>query len=71
MLTCFSSSLSRPGCADNQQGDLFLQVKWKGYDKPEDLTWEPEENLKCAHICIAHYIPVYAPADTCLQGWCQ
>jgi chromobox protein 1 len=20
-------------------------VKWKGYDKPEDYTWEPEDNL--------------------------
>ncbi|KAJ9319957.1 hypothetical protein DTO027B5_9067 [Paecilomyces variotii] len=24
---------------------LFLHVKWKGYDKPEDQTLEPEENL--------------------------
>lgn len=22
-------------------------MKWKGWDKPEDLTWEPESSLKC------------------------
>jgi len=28
-----------------KDGTLLLQVKWKGYDKPEDETLEPEENL--------------------------
>ncbi|KAK2761755.1 hypothetical protein FQN54_001583 [Arachnomyces sp. PD_36] len=28
-----------------KNGSLLLQVKWKGYDKPEDQTMEPEENL--------------------------
>lgn len=28
-----------------QQGKLYLQVKWKGYDDPKDLTMEPEDNL--------------------------
>ncbi|RMJ23743.1 heterochromatin protein [Aspergillus sp. HF37] len=26
-------------------GKLYLQVKWKGYNDPKDLTMEPEENL--------------------------
>ncbi|KAH0545215.1 hypothetical protein FGG08_000669 [Glutinoglossum americanum] len=29
----------------DEDGILRLQVKWKGYDKPKDLTWEPESNL--------------------------
>lgn len=28
-----------------QQGKLYLQVKWKGYNDPKDLTMEPEDNL--------------------------
>ncbi|KAJ5105658.1 hypothetical protein NUU61_003005 [Penicillium alfredii] len=30
----------------NDDGTLMLLVKWKGYDKPEDHTWEPEAGLK-------------------------
>lgn len=26
-------------------GELEYQIKWLGYDKKEDLTWEPIENL--------------------------
>lgn len=28
-----------------KNGNLLLQVKWKGYDDPADQTMEPEENL--------------------------
>jgi chromobox protein 1 len=27
------------------KGVLRFQVKWEGYNKKSDLTWEPEENL--------------------------
>ncbi|KAJ5173243.1 hypothetical protein N7492_005836 [Penicillium capsulatum] len=27
-------------------GSLSLLVKWKGYEDPSDLTWEPEDGLK-------------------------
>ncbi|OOQ84226.1 heterochromatin protein HP1 [Penicillium brasilianum] len=27
-------------------GSFRLQVKWMGWEKPEDLTWEPEASLK-------------------------
>ncbi|KAJ5460702.1 uncharacterized protein N7458_002254 [Penicillium daleae] len=27
-------------------GSFKLLVKWKGWDEPEDLTWEPESSLK-------------------------
>jgi len=30
---------------DFKRDGLLLHVKWKGYDKPEDYTWEPEDNL--------------------------
>lgn len=28
------------------QGSLKFHVKWEGYDKKADMTWEPEENLE-------------------------
>jgi chromobox protein 1 len=27
------------------KGVLEFDVKWQGYDNPEDRTWEPEENM--------------------------
>lgn len=29
-----------------QQNKLRYEVKWKGYEKKADRTWEPEENLE-------------------------
>ncbi|KAI9781750.1 MAG: hypothetical protein M1839_005743 [Geoglossum umbratile] len=29
----------------DEEGTIRLQVKWKGYDRPKDMTWEPETNL--------------------------
>ncbi|KAJ5785111.1 uncharacterized protein N7503_010323 [Penicillium pulvis] len=42
---------------DFLKGTLLLHVKWKGYDKVEDMTWEPEENLKdgAQDILAAYY----------------
>ncbi|KAJ5168674.1 uncharacterized protein N7482_004268 [Penicillium canariense] len=37
-------------------GTLSLLVKWKGWEKPEDLTWEPEAELKKgANIALQEY----------------
>ena len=30
---------------DGETGDLSYEVKWEGYEKKSDRTWEPEENL--------------------------
>ena len=27
------------------QGNPLFEVKWEGYEKKSDRTWEPEENL--------------------------
>ncbi|EPS33934.1 hypothetical protein PDE_08896 [Penicillium oxalicum 114-2] len=38
-------------------GSFKLQVKWKGWERPEDLTWEPEASLKSGakQILDAYY----------------
>lgn len=30
---------------DEVSGELRFEVKWEGYEKKSDRTWEPEENL--------------------------
>lgn len=37
-----------------QKGFQFL-IKWLGYDKPEDNTWEDEENCQGSHQLIQNY----------------
>jgi len=32
-----------------QMQQLFLLVKWKGYERKSDMTWEPEENCEYAY----------------------
>ncbi|KAF2755713.1 chromo-domain-containing protein [Pseudovirgaria hyperparasitica] len=39
----------------NKKGTVEYQVKWVGYDQPEDLTWEPEDNLDTAPEILAAY----------------
>jgi hypothetical protein len=30
---------------------VLFRVKWKGYEDPSDITWEPEKVLRCVdHI---------------------
>lgn len=33
--------------ADTLQGKPSFLVKWEGYEKKTDMTWEPEDNLLC------------------------
>jgi len=33
------------GVRKGPDGLFFYQIKWKGWENPEDLTWEPEEEL--------------------------
>ncbi|KAA8565992.1 hypothetical protein MFRU_022g00370 [Monilinia fructicola] len=42
--------------AIDEEGILRFQVKWEGYDKKSDLTWEPEENLVTAQDILNAYL---------------
>ena len=33
------------GANATRQGKPLFEVKWEGYEKKSDRTWEPEENL--------------------------
>jgi len=40
---------------DDVDGILKFEVKWQGYEKIEDRTWEPEENLETAQDVLKQY----------------
>ncbi|KID83156.1 heterochromatin protein one [Metarhizium guizhouense ARSEF 977] len=44
----------------NKEGKLELQVKWEGYDRRKDLTWEPEESLRefVPEILQAYFVSI-------------
>ncbi len=35
-----------PNFADDIKGSLMFHVKWKGFEKQSDMTWEPEKHLQ-------------------------
>ena len=37
------------------EGKVFYEIKWLGYDNPDDLTWEPIENCANCQIKIAEF----------------
>ncbi|KFY12602.1 hypothetical protein V492_03780 [Pseudogymnoascus sp. VKM F-4246] len=39
----------------DEDGKIRFQVKWEGYNKPSDMTWEPEENLETAIEIVEDY----------------
>jgi transposase InsO family protein len=40
---------------EDQDGVLHYRVKWVGFDKPEDITWEPAEHLRSARATVNAY----------------
>jgi len=41
---------------DEASGELRFEVKWEGYDKKSERTWEPEENLETASEILKSYL---------------
>jgi chromobox protein 1 len=39
-----------------EDGTLKFEVKWEGYEKKSDRTWEPEENLVDASAALNEYL---------------
>jgi chromobox protein 1 len=36
-------------------GEVWYLVKWQGWDDPQDLTWEPQINMKRASFKVSDY----------------
>ncbi|KAL9070561.1 MAG: hypothetical protein Q9157_005765 [Trypethelium eluteriae] len=39
-----------------EDGNIYFEVKWQGYEKKADRTWEPEENLDGAPEALQEYL---------------
>ena len=39
-----------------QTGELKFEIKWEGFEKKSDRTWEPEENLLTAEKVLNAYL---------------
>ncbi|XWW98165.1 hypothetical protein V2A60_006162 [Cordyceps javanica] len=52
----------------DEDGSLKFQVKWEGYDKKSDMTWEPEENLEeSANEVLEEYFDKIGGRDSIFQ----
>jgi len=54
---------------DEDSGELRFQVKWEGYDKASDRTWEPEENLATASKILNEYLASVGGKEAILEAW--
>ncbi|KAK1767698.1 hypothetical protein QBC33DRAFT_54604 [Phialemonium atrogriseum] len=51
-----------------QGGELKFEVKWEGYEKKADRTWEPEDNLKDnASVILEEYFEAVGGRDKIFQ----
>jgi len=41
---------------DEHTGELTFEVKWEGYEKKSERTWEPEESLETASKILNEYL---------------
>ncbi|KAG9238896.1 putative chromatin-associated protein swi6 [Amylocarpus encephaloides] len=51
---------------DDETGELIYEIKWEGYEKKSDRTWEPEENLETASAILAEYLESYGGKEKIL-----
>ncbi|ATY59608.1 chromo domain-containing [Cordyceps militaris] len=52
----------------DEDGSLKFHVKWEGYDKKADMTWEPEDNLEeSANEVLEEYFKKIGGRDSIFQ----
>ncbi|KAH8601152.1 hypothetical protein B0O99DRAFT_648579 [Bisporella sp. PMI_857] len=53
----------------DEDGTLKFEVKWEGYEKKSDRTWEPEENLSTANKILNEYLDSIGGKEPLLSAW--
>lgn len=56
---------------DEETGELRFEIKWEGYEKKSDRTWEPEENLESASKMLCEYLASVGGKDLILADWAE
>ncbi|KAE9380734.1 hypothetical protein N431DRAFT_362753 [Stipitochalara longipes BDJ] len=59
----------RSHLVDEDTGELRFEVKWEGYEKVSDRTWEPEENLETASKVLNEYLAKVGGKEAILAAW--
>ncbi|KAF5870278.1 putative heterochromatin protein one protein [Botrytis fragariae] len=53
----------------DEEGVLRFQVKWEGYEKKSDMTWEPEENLETAQDILNAYLETVGGKEQLIEQY--
>ncbi|KAL2069490.1 hypothetical protein VTL71DRAFT_14169 [Oculimacula yallundae] len=54
---------------DEDTGEIKYEVKWEGFEKKSDRTWEPEENLETASGMLNDYLASVGGKELILSAW--
>ncbi|PBP20939.1 heterochromatin protein one [Diplocarpon rosae] len=52
-----------------QTGELRFEVKWAGFERKSDRTWEPESNLETAGEVLGEYLKTVGGKERILALW--
>jgi len=53
----------------DEDGVLRFEVKWEGFDKKADRTWEPIENLETAPKILEAYLAKFGGKEALMEAW--
>lgn len=53
----------------DEDGVLKFEVKWEGFEKKSDRTWEPEENLETAPRMLDDYLASVGGKEAIISAW--
>ncbi|XMA17361.1 hypothetical protein WAI453_010152 [Rhynchosporium graminicola] len=54
---------------DEDTGEIKYEVKWEGFEKKSDRTWEPEENLETAEKILGEYLSSVGGKELIMSTW--
>lgn len=54
---------------DDETQELKFRIKWEGYEKKSDQTWEPEENLETASKILNEYLDSHGGKEAIMDAY--